>query len=108
MYFRSLAAFSVNKTIQTTTKMVSWKYLMLLVLIGDTYSAEYLPEDYLNEVCPIYDKVVDDICLYLERSAGIELVNRETMCAMSCEGLIIRGLYSAPVHESVIRKFKKV
>lgn len=87
---------------------VSWKFLMLLVLIGDTCSAEYVPEEYLIEICPIYDKIIDDICLYLERAAGVELVNRETMCAMSCEGLIIRALYSAPVRERVLRKFRKV
>uniref|UniRef100_A0A1A9US41 Saposin B-type domain-containing protein n=1 Tax=Glossina austeni TaxID=7395 RepID=A0A1A9US41_GLOAU len=82
---------------------VCWKYLMLLVLIGDTCSAEYLAEDYLNEVCPIYSKVMDNICLYLERSGGMELVNRESLCEMSCEGLIIRGLYSVPVYENVKR-----
>uniref|UniRef100_A0A1B0C2S8 Uncharacterized protein n=1 Tax=Glossina palpalis gambiensis TaxID=67801 RepID=A0A1B0C2S8_9MUSC len=80
--------------------MIFSKALATLLFFIQNCLAVFLPPYYIKEVCPTYQKVRDELCTYFAKIYKSALYDKEPLCGMTCEGIILKGLWNVPNRES--------
>uniref|UniRef100_A0A1B0AJE9 Uncharacterized protein n=1 Tax=Glossina pallidipes TaxID=7398 RepID=A0A1B0AJE9_GLOPL len=80
-----------------TTKiknMIFSKALATLLFFIQNCLAVFLTPHYIKGVCPTYQKIRDELCTYFAKIYNSTLYDKEPLCGMTCEGIILKGLWN--------------
>uniref|UniRef100_A0A1A9US39 Uncharacterized protein n=1 Tax=Glossina austeni TaxID=7395 RepID=A0A1A9US39_GLOAU len=89
--------YNKNKRIKN---MIFSKALAALLFFIQNCLAVFLPPYYIKAVCPTYQKIRDELCTYFAKIYKGTLYDKEPLCGMTCEGIILKGFWNVPNRES--------